>query len=123
MKKLFIVDDDEDILISLNYWFTKRGYEVMIFFDSKTLLPALAKGPPDLLLLDVNLKGEDGRDICKHIKINFKPTFPIILFSANPNVAEHHKDYCADAFVEKPFDLIGITKKIERYISGSQLLP
>ncbi len=64
MKRLFIVDDDQDILLSLQIWSQKKGFEVEVFSLPQPLYTALETERPGLILLDVNLDNEDGREIC-----------------------------------------------------------
>ena len=80
MRKLFIVDDDYDILLSLGIWFKKMGYDVSTFENSKTMFSGLKEAVPDLILLDINLQGEDGRDICRKLKSESDINCPVILF-------------------------------------------
>ena len=116
MRQLFIIDDDYDILLSLKIWFTKKGFDVKVFENSKPLFVALYQSVPDLILLDVNLNGEDGREICKRIKTEFVINKPVILFSANSNALENYKDTCADGFLHKPFSLHQIYTLINSYM-------
>ena len=105
MRTLFIVDDDYDILLSLSMWFRKMGYAVDTFENARNLFAALQQTVPDLILLDINLQGEDGRDICKQIKTNITSNCPVILFSANYPALEGYSDRYADGILHKPFDL------------------
>lgn len=118
VRRLFIVDDDFDILLSLKIWFSKKGFDVQIFEQSKLLFDALYKTDllPDVILLDVNLGGEDGRDICKKIKKEFIINRPVILFSANIHALENFEENCADGFIHKPFSLQEIHTLINSYI-------
>ncbi len=116
MRKLFIVDDDYDILLSLKIWFSKKGFEVKVFEQSKSLFEALYQSAPDLILLDVNLRGEDGREICKQIKSEFTLNRPVILFSANAQALENYQDNCADGILHKPFSLHDIYNLVNSYM-------
>ena len=121
VRKLFIVDDDYDILLSLSMWFKKMGYDVDTFENSRTMFTALHRAVPDLILLDINLQGEDGRDICKQIKSDDKISCPIILFSANyPALEGLSKDYCADGILHKPFELQEILQLVKSHIPSGQ---
>ncbi len=116
-NSLYIIDDEEDILISLFIWFRRIGYDVKTFSNSKDLLATFNKRKPDLILLDVNLKGEDGREICKFYKDEMHFEAPILLFSANPLNGENYKQYEADGFIDKPFSLTEISKIVAAHIS------
>ena len=72
---------------------------------------------PDLILLDVILNGENGRDICEKIRANkTKIRIPIILISANPDWLENCKECGADDILEKPFDIKNLTLKIDHLL-------
>ncbi len=116
MKQLFIVDDDYDILLSLKIWFTKKGFSVKVFQQSQPLYDALKQSKPDLILMDVNLNGEDGREICKRIKNEFIINLPVILFSANIHALDNYKDACADDILHKPFSLNQIHSLISSHL-------
>ncbi len=116
VRRLFIVDDDHDILLSLKIWFSKKGFDVRVFQHSRPLFDALYQSMPDLILLDVNLNGEDGREICKRIKNEFVVNRPVILFSANAHALENYKDSCADGVLHKPFSLHEIYSLINSYV-------
>lgn len=121
MRQLFIVDDDYDILLSLKIWFTKKGFDVKVFQHSKPLFEELYKTVPDLILLDVNLNGEDGRDICKRIKKEFIINRPVILFSANANALNNYEESQADGCLHKPFSLHQIHSLISSYMPAEAL--
>ena len=116
LGSLFIVDDDYDILFSLEHWFTKKGYAVSVFNHSNDLFAALRKSVPDMILLDINLHGEDGREICCRIKKDYNLNPPVILFSANPSALENYQDYSADGILHKPFDLQQILKLVNSFM-------
>ncbi len=121
MRKLFIVDDDYDILLSLSMWFKKMGYEVDTFQNSRGLFTALQQHVPDLILLDINLQGEDGRDVCKTIKSNQKTNCPVILFSANyPALESCGKDNCADGILHKPFELQEVLQLVKSHLPSGR---
>ncbi len=123
MRRLFIVDDDYDILLALKIWFTKKGFEVKVFQQSKPFFDALYESLPDLILMDVNLQGEDGRVLCKQIKNEFAVDRPIILFSANAQALDNYKDNCADGILHKPFELQEIYNLINSYIPAETSKP
>ena len=116
MSTLFIVDDEEDILIGLNYFFERKGIQTSVFSNSKSLFQAIARGKPDVILLDINLNGEDGRLICRQIKHDSNTMCPIILFSANPVALATYADYSADRAVEKPFVLPHLLQLVTSFI-------
>ncbi len=117
MKTIYIVANDFDILLSLNKWLTARRFNVRTFSGSQTIFTALETTLPDVILLDVKLKEEDGRSICKQIKNRFADKIPIILFSSVFNSIKELKDGCADDFFETNTSLHEITQLINSYIN------
>jgi CheY-like chemotaxis protein len=76
----------------------------------------MEKDFPDLLLLDIWMSGQDGRDICKYLKKN--PTtknIPIILVSASRDIMQSAKNAGADDFIAKPFEMETLLDKVRHY--------
>ena len=118
MELLYIIDDEEDMLHTLEFYFRQTGYEVKTFTKSKDMLEALEEQKPSLILMDVNLRRNDGRTICKLIKRKYDIEVPIILFSGNATVETDYKECNADGFVSKPFSLEEISKVIASHLQN-----
>jgi len=118
MDLLYIVDDEEDMLQTLEFYFQKTGYEVKTFTKSKDMMEALETRKPDLILMDVNLRRNDGRTMCKVIKRKYDNTMPVILFSGNAEMETEYKECNADAFISKPFSLEDISKLIASHLQN-----
>jgi len=73
---------------------------------------------PDILLLDMLLSGQNGREITKQLKSQDSTKYiPIILFSAYPSAEDDARRVGADDFIAKPFDIDVLLAKIEQYTS------
>ncbi len=72
---------------------------------------------PDLILLDVLLAGEDGRETCKQLKSN-EQTYhiPVILISAHANLNNVRETCGADDYLAKPFRLKELTDKVQKHL-------
>jgi len=68
MRKLLVVDDEQDICDFVKNFFQERGYEVLTSLSGEDALEAIKKDKPDLVLLDIKMKGMDGIAALKHIK-------------------------------------------------------
>src|SRR5688572_18596767 len=103
-KKILIADDDPAIVDSLKMMLELEGYEVNTTTDGATIYKMEVEYP-DLLLLDIWMSGQDGREICKYLK-NEPHTkhIPIIMVSASRDVMNSAKESGADDFIEKPFE-------------------
>jgi DNA-binding response OmpR family regulator len=106
MKKILVVDDDIDILTVVQLVIESHGFEVKAISKWQQIFPLIETFKPDLILLDVSLGTQDGRNICKQLKsANSTKHIAIILFSANHNVQQSIPECLADSFISKPFDI------------------
>lgn len=119
MGTLFIVDDEEDMLQTLQFYFQKEGYDVKTFSKSKDMMDALETEKPDLILMDVNLRRNDGRTICRVIKSKYGVDAPVVLFSANADIETEYKKYNADGFISKPFSFEQISQAIASHLHNN----
>ena len=117
MRIVFILDDDEDILFVLKFWFLKAGYDVHVFTNSTDMIQLLDTCIPDIMLLDINLYGEDGREVCIMLRKRYNYQKPILHISANRYLYDIASCVCADGFIAKPFNLEELTKVVDSYIS------
>jgi len=113
-KRIFIIDDDYDILEPMELLLEGEGYVVQTMQKIDTDYKKIEEFKPDVILLDMLLSGSDGRTICKDLKNNSKlKHIPIILMSAHPGVAKDAKIYGADAFIAKPFEITDLIKIVK----------
>ena len=119
MPKIFVIDDDKDLLKVVKSLLLKRGFEVSTFFDWEIAKNAMKRFEPQLILLDVFLSGIDGLDVCQRLKASpYTKHIPILLFSAFPRIAESAiDDYGADDFIAKPFEVSDLIKKVHSVLS------
>ena len=119
MKKVLVVDDNEDILNIIGIVLDMKGYEVKCINDGKVVSDVVSSFSPDLVLLDIWLGDMDGRDVCKTLKNNPKTGhIPIIMISASHNLFSTLAQGCeADDFIAKPFDIDNLADKVEKYIN------
>lgn len=115
-KKIYIADDDPDILEVLTIILEGQGYNVITSADGKSL--ASLNDLPDLVLLDIRMSGSDGSDICRSLK-NQPQTkdIPVVLISANRDLTEIAKDCGADDFISKPFDIKDVVNIANKFTS------
>lgn len=115
-KKILIADDDPSIVDSLKMLLELEGYEVKTTTNGETIYK-MEKEYPDLLLLDIWMSGQDGREICKYLKREpHTKNIPVIMISASRDVKQSAIDSGADDFIEKPFEQEELLKKIILYI-------
>ncbi len=114
---IVVVEDDRDILEALELLLSQRGYGVSVVRKAEDLAACLKKRAPDLLLLDIWVGGNDGRELARQFRADGRmKDVPIIILSANlstPQIAEEVK---ADGFVLKPFDVDHLIGMVERLL-------
>lgn len=120
-KKIYVVDDSPAILDSVKLMLNMEGYDVDNYEKGSEMFNSLqtSSTKPDVILMDMWLSGEDGRDICKMIKAHqdFK-NIPVVIMSASRGLGDSAIESGAIDFIPKPFDLGEIIEKI-RYYSES----
>lgn len=106
-KKIIIVDDDTAILGSLSMILDFEGFTVCACERGSEILPYLESvSRPDVIVLDIWLSGEDGRDICKQLKANESTkNIPVVMMSAARDLEITAYDSGATAFIAKPFEM------------------
>ncbi len=102
-KKIFVIDDEPQIVKVLKAYLEKAGYQVVTTSDGKTVLSIFQRERPDFLILDLNLPGMDGLDICKTIRRD--SNVPILMLTARVEEADRliGLELGADDYVLKPF--------------------
>lgn len=104
MKMIVLIEDDEAIRdvfnLSLRAWF-----KVVVFENSELILSNKAD-VPDVFVLDKNISGISGIDLCRFIKSSERyKHVPTYLLSAAPDIANAAQAAGADGFIEKPFSI------------------
>jgi len=120
MKKVLVVDDDNDILTLVETILSMNNFGVEAISRWESIDDSIINFSPDLILLDVSLNGADGRDICKKIKsaINTQH-IPVILFSAHAEIENSFKDCNAQGFIAKPFEIPQLIDTLQLNLAGS----
>lgn len=118
-KKIIIVDDDVAILDSLSLILDFEGYEVKTFERGTEIFNSIESNfKPDIILLDMWLSQEDGRDICKKLKnSDSTKNIPVIIMSASRGLENSALDSGADAFIAKPFEFDEVIGKLNKFIA------
>lgn len=116
-KKVVIVDDNVSILDSIQLMLDFEGFEVIKFSKGSDMLKLMNRNTkPHIILMDMWLSGEDGRDICKILKNEDDlKDIPVIIMSASREMGKSAKEAGATDFISKPFDLVEMLDKINKY--------
>ena len=119
MNKILIVDDDEEMGSMLSSYLVGEGYEVDVALDGAAALRLTASAEPDLVLLDIVLGEEDGRDVLKELRL--LSDVPVIFLTGRGLEAERIAGLKlgADDYIVKPFSLPEIAARIESVLRRS----
>ena len=105
LPTILVVDDDEDMLFMMQQKLIKEGYDPIFSPNGINIMAIIAQRHPDLVLLDINMDGINGADVCREIKNNPETQdIPIVMYSANDNIETVMKECGADAYLTKPFE-------------------
>lgn len=119
-KKIMVVDDDPDILLSIVALLEKEGYGLTCANNGKECLEILEKGEkPDLILLDIMIPVMNGWDV--FYKIKEKPgckQIPIVFLTCKTDVySQGFGKFSADDYITKPFEINELKEKIKKILS------
>ena len=118
-KKILIIDDEQDITEMLSSFFQSRGYEAISAGSASQALRQV-ETRPDLILLDINMPGEDGFSLCGKIRdfINC----PILFLTARVEDADKVRAFLAggDDYIVKPFSLLELEARVAAHLRREQ---
>jgi len=119
MKKILIVDDEPNIVMSLEYLFKKEGYKVFIARDGEEALATIAKDIPDIVLLDVMMPKVDGYQVIQYLKETDElKNIKVIFLSAKSKAMDIEKGLSlgADKYIAKPFSTKKLVKEVKELV-------
>jgi len=120
-KKVLVVDDEPQIVKVLKAYLENGGYQVLTALDGKTALATFRQESPDFIILDLNLPGMDGMEVCQVIRD--ESDVPILMLTARVQEADKLTglDLGADDYVIKPFsprEVVARVRNILRRTKG-----
>ncbi len=104
--RVLIVDDEPNIVLSLQFLLSREGYEIDVARDGESALELAARNPPDLVVLDLMLPALDGYEVCRRLRASpATAAAKIVVVTARAREAERVRglEEGADAYVTKPF--------------------
>jgi two-component system alkaline phosphatase synthesis response regulator PhoP len=119
-KKILIVDDEQNIVISLEFLMKREGYEVSIANDGEEAMARIRSEQPDLVLLDVMMPKKSGFEVCQEIKSDpVLKAVRILMLTAKGRDTEVAKGLAmgADAYMTKPFSTKELVEKVRVMLS------
>ena len=106
MNRILVAEDDPDIATLLAHYLKKAGFEADVVSSGKEVLPRIRKAPPDLLLLDLMMPGQDGLEVCRAMRADDNTAaIPIIIVTARGEESDRivGLELGADDYITKPF--------------------
>ena len=117
MRKILVVDDEHDICEFVSGFFTERGYHVLTALNGDEALSVIKKEKPELVLLDIKMKGMDGIAVLKHIK-TFDKNITVLMITAlddQDKMNEASRLGAAD-YITKPLELDHLEMAVEKVL-------
>ena len=108
-----IVDDDVDITQLLGNYLQGHGYRVTLLHNGRSLNELMTADPPNLVLLDLGLPGEDGFSIARHLREHWRCGLVIVTGRGDSVDKVVGLEVGADDYVTKPFDLRELVARIK----------
>ncbi len=114
-SKILIADDEEDIVLMLSRFFQSKGYQVLTATNGAQALKQV-EHKPDIILLDINMPGMDGLEVCRRIR-NYV-SCPILFLTARIEDADKVKGFSVggDDYIVKPFSLAELEARVHAHL-------
>lgn len=119
-KKVLIVDDEQDIVESLQFVLEAAGFECHCAYNGEDGLNLAKEILPDLIILDVMMPKINGFKICRLLKYDNKyRNIPILMVTARSQVEDQQigEETGVDEYITKPFELDEIVEKVKGYLN------
>ena len=119
-KKILVVDDEVDLVKTIQFSLEVEGYTVLVSCNGEDALNLARRENPDLILLDIMLPKLDGYKVCRLLKFDEKyKHIPILMLTAKTQEKDKliGMETGADEYITKPFDIDQLMEKVKAYLS------
>ncbi|KLV06103.1 nitrogen regulation protein NR(I) [Photobacterium ganghwense] len=118
---IWVVDDDSSIRWVLERTLNAAGLKCETFADADSVMDALERSVPDVLVSDIRMPGTDGLTLLRNLQVDY-PTLPVIIMTAHSDLDAAVNAYQEGAFeyLPKPFDIDEAVSLVERAVTHSQ---
>ena len=118
-SRILIIDDEPNIVLSLEFLMKREGFEVAVAGDGEGALRAMAERRPDLVILDVMMPKLNGFEVCQRIRA--EPAYRdvrVLMLTAKGRESEVTKGLAlgADAYITKPFATKELLAQVQRLL-------
>ena len=113
--KILIADDETDIVVMLSQFFQGKGYRILTATNGVETLKQ-GENNPDIILLDINMPGMDGLEVCQRIRDYV--SCPILFLTARIEDADKVKGFSVggDDYIVKPFSLVELEARVKAHL-------
>ncbi|KAF2327178.1 response regulator transcription factor [Flavobacterium daemonense] len=120
--KILLLEDDFTLSKEISAFFTSKGFECVPYYDGSLLLKKYLPEEYDLIILDINVPGANGIDVCKGIRAVDKKT-PIIMLTAFSEIEDKLAsfDNGADDYLVKPFHFEELFARISSLLRRKEI--
>jgi two-component system OmpR family response regulator len=120
---VLVVDDDAEIRALLGEYLERNGFRVSLAVDGREMRRALEQTRPDIVVLDVMLRGEDGLALCRDLRA--RSTLPVIMLTAKVDEIDRivGLEMGADDYLPKPFNPRELLARIKGILRRTRALP
>lgn len=122
VRNIIIVEDDEDIADSIRYNLEREGFRIRVALTGEGALSLILNGPPDLILLDLNLPGMNGFEICRRLRSETATAkVPILMLTARADETDKvlGLNMGADDYITKPFSMRELVARVNAALRRS----
>ena len=121
VKKVLIIDDDQEIVESVQLALEAKGYRVFSGSDGNQGLALTERESPDLVILDMMMPKRSGFLVLEKLRRTLQVPVRVIMVTANEG--NRHKNYAetlgVDDYIRKPFPMDRLLESVERLIGAS----
>lgn len=119
-ERILVVDDEEQIRRAVRRALLARGYDVEVAVDGEDALSTFGSFQPELVVLDLNLPGIDGVEVCRRLRS--WSAVPILVLSVREDEAEKVAalDLGADDYLTKPFGVPELVARVRALLRRSE---
>jgi CheY-like chemotaxis protein len=123
---ILVVDDEPNIVLSLEYLMKQEGYEVRTARSGEEALQEIRENLPDLILLDIMMPKPDGYEVCQAIRANPEwKDIAVIMLTAKGRDVEREKGLAlgADDYITKPFATLEVVERVKKILEERSRKP
>lgn len=121
MNQLLLIEDDDGIITPLTMYLEQTGFEVTVCKNGTDALARFQDTKPHIIILDINLPGKNGIEVCREIRAT--SAIPIIILSARESEDDKVSllELGADDYVSKPFSPRELVARIHALLKRSEI--